>query len=230
MNSEDLENSANPQRALSFPIQPTSTSTPQAQYSPNITFNDPFPRQSTKDSLGISSENSTTVSVADSLAFSHLGLPQSKSPQSTTYGLPDLSAVMFPSTDPFAYPNQPMMTLENNTFADTPDSSSTGRLSIPSPSQSNQLFPMAPQNQAPLGDGINGNASTGGFDPSLEAQIYDPLQQYMNGTTYHQQGMSELLNSMGPMGGQVDGVEKGSEGYGDWWVNSAAQQPSLWGL
>ena len=28
-------------------------------------------------------------------------------------GVPDLSAMMFPSADPFAYPNQPMITLEN---------------------------------------------------------------------------------------------------------------------
>lgn len=30
--------------------------------------------------------------------------------------LPDLSAMMFPSADPFAYPNQPMTTLENRHF------------------------------------------------------------------------------------------------------------------
>ena len=32
-------------------------------------------------------------------------------------GLFDLSAMMFPSTDPFAYPNQPMTALENRQFA-----------------------------------------------------------------------------------------------------------------
>ncbi len=32
-------------------------------------------------------------------------------------GLFDLTAMMFPSTDPFAYPNQPMTTLENRQFA-----------------------------------------------------------------------------------------------------------------
>ena len=31
-------------------------------------------------------------------------------------GVPDLSAMMFPSADPFAYPNQPMTTLENRNF------------------------------------------------------------------------------------------------------------------
>lgn len=30
--------------------------------------------------------------------------------------IPDLSAMMFPSEDPFAYPNQPMITLENSQF------------------------------------------------------------------------------------------------------------------
>jgi hypothetical protein len=32
---------------------------------------------------------------------------------SNNTGLPDLSAMMFPSADPFAYPNQPMMEYEN---------------------------------------------------------------------------------------------------------------------
>lgn len=42
--------------------------------------------------------------------------------------LPDVSAMMFPSTDPFAYPNQPMTTFENNNpqnFADKSESSPT---------------------------------------------------------------------------------------------------------
>ena len=30
--------------------------------------------------------------------------------------VPDLTAMMFPSSDPFAYPNQPMTTLENRQF------------------------------------------------------------------------------------------------------------------
>ena len=32
------------------------------------------------------------------------------------HSVPDLSAMMFPSADPFAYPNQPMTTLENKRF------------------------------------------------------------------------------------------------------------------
>ena len=48
------------------------------------------------------------------------GMTTPQSPQSAMYlntpsghGVPDLSAMMFPSPDPFAYPNQPMTTLEN---------------------------------------------------------------------------------------------------------------------
>ncbi|KAL9100115.1 MAG: hypothetical protein Q9163_004476 [Psora crenata] len=36
--------------------------------------------------------------------------------QLTDRGVPDLSAMMFPSADPFAYPNQPLTTLENGQF------------------------------------------------------------------------------------------------------------------
>ena len=34
----------------------------------------------------------------------------------TSHGVPDLSAMMFPTSDPFAYPKQPMTTLENQNY------------------------------------------------------------------------------------------------------------------
>ena len=39
--------------------------------------------------------------------------PSNSLPSSAAPYAPDLSSMMFPSTDPFAYPNQPMTTLEN---------------------------------------------------------------------------------------------------------------------
>ena len=37
-------------------------------------------------------------------------------PNFSSQAVPDLSAMMFPSADPWAYPNQPMTTLENGQF------------------------------------------------------------------------------------------------------------------
>ena len=42
--------------------------------------------------------------------------PYSLQPASASQQIPDLSAMMFPSTDPFAYPNQPMTTLQSRQF------------------------------------------------------------------------------------------------------------------
>lgn len=39
----------------------------------------------------------------------------------TSHGVPDLSAIMFPTSDPFAYPNQPMTLLENQSFVKPED-------------------------------------------------------------------------------------------------------------
>lgn len=52
--------------------------------------------------------------------FSSQGPPNTQPPPPhpltdlTSHGVPDLSAMMFPTSDPFAYPNQPMTTLENS--------------------------------------------------------------------------------------------------------------------
>ena len=61
--------------------------------------------------------NSPTTGSADMQtpeSSTHSLPPQYNFPTSLSgHGVPDLSAMMFPSADPFAYPNQPMTTLEN---------------------------------------------------------------------------------------------------------------------
>ena len=138
-----------------------------------------------------------------------------------------------------------MTTLENVAFADTPDSSGNSgggsRQSIPSPSQqqASSLYSMAPQNSNLVAEGMNsgngGGVSNGNFDPSLEAQIFAPMQPYLSGAGY-QQGMGELLAGMGaPMtggpeaGGRGPGNGKGDEGFGDWW-GQAGIGAGGWGL
>ena len=43
------------------------------------------------------------------------------SSQPSDYGLPDLGTIMFPTTDPLEYPNQPLSILENRNFAQSDD-------------------------------------------------------------------------------------------------------------
>jgi hypothetical protein len=71
--------------------------------SPSTLSHTTLPSQSTSATQG-------TVNQGHGLGFpqSHLG--------SGVAGLPDLNAMMFPSNDPFAYPNQPMTTFENLQF------------------------------------------------------------------------------------------------------------------
>ena len=47
------------------------------------------------------------------------GMPRATQPDFsdlTSHSVPDLTAMMFPTSDPFAYPNQPMTTLENQNY------------------------------------------------------------------------------------------------------------------
>lgn len=64
---------------------------------------DPYSPESGKaanfDSASVTSSTSTRSTFGQS--------------QQCPNALPDLADIMFPSADPFAYPNQPMMTLEN---------------------------------------------------------------------------------------------------------------------
>lgn len=100
------------------------------------------------DNIGLQtpeSISSRTLPVSNPLACGSPGLCRN--------GFPDLSAMMFPSADPFAYPNQPMTTLESRNSIKSEDSLN--------------VFELA-------------NASiTGGPYENLDAQIYGQLPPYL---------------------------------------------------
>lgn len=85
-------------------------------------------------------------------------LPYNLAMDMTNPNLPDLSAMMFPSAEPFTYPNQPLTTFENNQFAKDPNIfNDFGDSKVP--------VMMPGQNTGPEAD-------------ILEAQFY-PLPPYM---------------------------------------------------
>ncbi|TAQ86487.1 hypothetical protein B7494_g5184 [Chlorociboria aeruginascens] len=79
-------------------------------------------------------------------------VPHGMSPLGANNTIPDLSAMMFPSGDPFAYPNQPMMELENIKQENQPN-----------------VHPMFLS---------NGASGLGLFD-DVEGQLFGPLPPYL---------------------------------------------------
>lgn len=172
-------------RATTFPTHPTPIQTTNL---PNSTIADRFHmntssnpnlRQSFHD-LRSPVDAGTPDSGNSSLLQTPYGLPPTAQDHNqlaiNTNGLPDLSAMMFPSADPFAYPNQPMMELENV------KQESQARLDI---SQAPPIF---------LPDGTDG-----GIYDDLEGQLFGPLPPYlMQGVQNFD--MSQDLGS-GTMGG-----------------------------
>lgn len=72
--------------------------------------------QSAQEMFGLTNQNSTGFQQSlPPMGTIPSNTTQSTSPTNTSRGggFPDLSIMMFPTNDPFAYPNQPMTTLEN---------------------------------------------------------------------------------------------------------------------
>ncbi len=134
----------------------------------------------------------------------------------TGHGVPDLSAMMFPSADPFVYPNQPMTTLENrqaikqenpmapHSFMDS---------SVTSPPYNNlatQMFGGIPQymiSSAPPGFGIP--QTMDGVDPTQSGMIMPG-----SGTWPQQQHHQQAGRGAGPPGMNVDQLF--GEDWGGW--------------
>ena len=128
-----------------------------------------------------------------SASRSTFGFPQSQSYPGQ--GLPDFSAIMFPSANPFAYPNQPLTTLESRypKQEDTPDSMDIS------------MVKSSP--------GIQAHAS---FDNDHEVQLLEPIPPYMmqGQRPTMQRPQVNLLVDMSrenqgrssiPFGGELDG-------------------------
>lgn len=93
----------------------------------------------------------------------------------------EFSAMMFPSGDPFAYPNQhPMTTIEDkhNYPLDPSSQQQVPASALHSPQSANSMFPAG---QSPLSSMPNANANAapaGGYDNGLEVQLYGPMQPF----------------------------------------------------
>ncbi len=103
-------------------------------------------RRPSNDTFTVSGPTSTNLTPQTP---SGPGLPPSRPAtqpefaELSSHSVPDLSAMMFPTSDPFAYPNQPMTTLENQNYIKQEDgifSPSIARTSAGPPSFSNQNF------------------------------------------------------------------------------------------
>ena len=131
----------------------------------SVTTDDPFTPTSSNVRTPTSTTNSN-INVDDSQSFKPTQQWDfSYSPDFNTQGLPDISSMMFPSEDPFAYPTQPMMTLEDGQFAQSPtvQTTASGLFNMPSTTSSN----------APYDD--------------IEAQLFGPLPPYLNQGQMEQQ-------------------------------------------
>ncbi|KAB8343272.1 hypothetical protein FH972_022860 [Carpinus fangiana] len=86
----------------------------------------------------------------------------------------DLNAMMFPSTDPFAYPNPPMLTLEQNYGAD----------------QQRNPFTMSQNQYLPTS---TANSTAMHTDDHVDVQLFGPLPSYMMPTSTTPQQTSPAL-------------------------------------
>jgi hypothetical protein len=122
------------------------------------TISNPNLRQSFHELVSptdLSASGTPDSSSTASMNGSQFALPQFGS----SNGLPDLSAMMFPSADPFAYPNQPMMEFENIKQENVGGLNSGGSHQVP------QMF---------LSNGTNATM----YD-DLEGQLFGPIPPYM---------------------------------------------------
>ncbi|KAH0141599.1 hypothetical protein KCU67_g14423, partial [Aureobasidium melanogenum] len=133
-------------------------------------------------------------------------LPYNLTMDMTNPNLPDLSAMMFPSAEPFTYPNQPLTTFENNQFAKDPN-----------------IFDNFGDSKVPVM--MSGQSS--GPEDNLEAQFY-PLPPYMMqqpqqqqqqqqqqgrwdmGMMQQQQQMANMRQVSGGWPGQQPGIGQGT--------------------
>lgn len=123
-------------------------------------------RQGSLDTYTTATSDNTDSQTPDSvssggLAFSSAGPPNfGFQPTFGETGLPDLSAMMFPSTDPFAYPTQPMTFLENRQ----------------TPKRESSYSPRSVNNAQMYG--ATSSSSSAPYD-SLEVQTFGPFPPYL---------------------------------------------------
>jgi hypothetical protein len=139
-----------------------------------------------------------------------------QTPLGVDNAFPDLSAMMFPSADPFAYPNQPIMQFENT---------KQENLDILNGSQARQMYLS------------NGNGGSGVYD-DLEGQLFGPLPPYLtqgqqNFDTQGQMDSGNVMAGLNPQeinyhAGETSNSDMNFDGIfsgdGDEWSSMLADQ------
>ncbi|QSZ34893.1 hypothetical protein DSL72_007754 [Monilinia vaccinii-corymbosi] len=146
------------------------------------TSSNPNLRQGFQD-LVFSSDLSNSGTPDSAVSTSH-SIPQygTQSQFNASNSIPYLTGLMFPSTDPFAYPNQPMMEF---------DALNSKQENVIDTNQAQHMFLGA----RGAGNG-NVNGSANGIYDDLEGQLFGPLPPYM---IQGQQGFD--MSGAGPGGG-----------------------------
>jgi hypothetical protein len=155
------------QRATTFPMQFT------AKASASTREGGSFESKRNHPALSISHENlrQNLQELVSPPTISAVGTPDSSStgslqpPQFTFQqfgnndGIPDLGAMMFPSADPFAYPNQPMFELDNR--------------------QQKQEMMGNMMESNPVPNMYMGNGGVSSPYGNIEGQLFGPLPPYL---------------------------------------------------
>lgn len=147
------------------------------------TLQDSFSPNSAEQSKA---ESSSRTPTTDAWSASGTNQPLSA-------GLPDLGTVMFPTTDPLAYPNQPLSILEDHNFSTQGD--------------------LLAQNIYNAGTAPN---TTGGVYEPMDAQLFGPMPPYLmqgqqSGLDFQPVGSSMSINptfagsNVLALGGNEDG-------------------------
>ncbi|KAF2802947.1 uncharacterized protein BDZ99DRAFT_454211 [Mytilinidion resinicola] len=157
--------------------------------------------------------------------------------------LADMSAMMFPSTDPFAYPNQPMTTFENTNFRFNPKDAN----SSPSMHSFSGFRPGSSSSQpAVFGDpsalstGTMGSVKspTNGQGTDSDVQLFGPMPMYlMQGAQHNPQMSLQSQNQDQAQGPGHNGLDMNGNGHfegstmnlddlfsGDEWANTFLDQ------
>ena len=233
---------AGPQRARTFPHETQATS--KRFSNPDSMRNTPVSSDSSSIRRGPASRSLATDSGTLTPDSMHSGnervqaSPQQSKfdPQHGNMNLPDLRNVMFPSNNPFAYPNQPISTLEDTQFSPNDQGNFSNFYMSNNMAQPNMSYenlsspvfgsfpPFMTQSQPPVTGGTSapfqnlpGTPGVGGMQPNSN---FDPNSH--NDEFWSQMG--------GNRSGLTSGVNLdelfGSESWNPMWDSAAAPTSS----
>lgn len=154
---------------------------------PNNTLSNPNLRQSYHELMP--QPDMSNVATPESSSTTSIQTPyMTQSQYSISNALPDLSAMMFPSADPFAYPNQPLMEYDNI-------------------KQEDNSF----MNGSPTPQMIYQGGTGGRMYDDLEGQLFGPIPPYLQQgqQNYNMQPQMSGAGMMGGMDTNMSGYRTG---------------------